>query len=988
VTPLQPGLCLMLGLPGVGKSGLVMRWLADARAEAPLLVVPNRPDVQAYGLELATSAGPLFGPFPVCTFEELAARVAGERTRGLGPLGRSLLARRLVRGQGLGAISRVADFPGTVGALSAVLDQLEESAQSPEEVRAHLACWGDAYPEDAPLTLDLATLLARRREMLACLDVSGRADVWRAAAASVDRFGLPVAIHGFAGFEPRERRLLLALSRVVPVLVSLPYEEGRAATAALRREVGVLRAAARRVTVVPHSAASDGPVWRRRLIEGLMTGACGSPSSATDEQSSGLTTAVASGRRAEAELAAEEVARLLRAGAAPDDVVVLVGRVGAWRRLLAQVLGGAGIPFSIDAELPLGETGLGHALLEGVGSLMGGEAPGLFSYLHSPYSGVPLEVGDRLESAFHRAFGRKWERLVAATREEAPGVIEELEVVLRGGPRGVPAVDPEMLSGLARRMLVRAAKGHSLHSFEIKEDAKAVSALCGAAQELEQLEGLLPGACSAWGETPSASEALGALAALPVHLGEDGERGTVRVMSAHRSRTRPVRAVLLLGLVEGEFPEAGDGSLLVSAQQRARAAEACGVELLPTQEPNRDALVFLLVVSRAAESLYVSSRDTEEDGGPVSVSPYWEGVQSLFPNARRLRRGLDEVVADPESAACHREYLRACVAGGLRPPAPMDSRRLEALAPWSRGPAGLSSRVTARGEFERSHFSASEIEDYSRCPFSWFIRHALRIEEMAPEFGASGQGTVSHRVLSAVYAALGQDGLLPLRQEHIPRALELADLHLAVELHAVSGQGSEDDRAASLWLVKDQVRRLLEFDAAARSSFVPAGFELDLGAGGEADLGGFSVTGRIDRLDVDTVDGVALVVDYKSGAVPRSPALAQSGRLQLPLYLLALRAARPDTELAGAVFYSLRSGDVRGLLLRAFAERVGNWAPKSGCVDADRFEQELVDCRALAEEAVSGLRTGAINARPRDGECPRWCGLVPVCRRPERKAGS
>jgi RecB family exonuclease len=56
-------------------------------------------------------------------------------------------------------------------------------------------------------------------------------------------------------------------------------------------------------------------------------------------------------------------------------------------------------------------------------------------------------------------------------------------------------------------------------------------------------------------------------------------------------------------------------------------------------------------------------------------------------------------------------------------------------------------------------------------------------------------------------------------------------------------------------------------------------------------IGDFHVSGQIDRIDVDpAMSPRGLVWDYKSGASAHSAVeMEREGRLQIPLYILALR---------------------------------------------------------------------------------------------------
>ena len=990
----EPGLHLVLGLPGSGKTRAVLSWMQGLKATEPILVVPARPDVVSYSLDLARGVGTILGRRPVCTFEELAVLVAGSRSRALGALGRSLVHGRLLRTVKLTTLDRVAGLPGVVASCAAVLDELEEGCRRPEDVETCLATWAAAHPEDSLVAHDLATLLTGRRRMLDLLGSPGRIADWRRACETAADWTRPVAVHGFTGFRPAQRRLLLSLGRAVPVLVTLPYQEGRQATAALRREVAGLRAAARRVEELPPNGEPGRALGPAKLVDGFMTSEGRSASTAAQAEQRGLVEAVgegvtfclSSGRRNEAELAAREVVRLLRAGFLPDDIVIVVRRVAGWQRLLGQVLGAAGIPYRVDAEVPFQRTGLGYALVEGLRGLVARDEAGLFCYLRSPYAGVSPDRVDDLDSWYQRNSGGDWDALLETTRTSLPATLEDLERAFCGSTGGATKVDPEGLRTLGLAMLARAGKGHSLHSFELAEDVRSFTALQSAVSEMRLWSGEQggPELSGESGVAVEAAEAISALASLPVHMGGEEAGGVVRVVSAHRARTRAVRAVFILGLVEGEFPESGEASSLLSPRQRAQANAACGIPLFPMSPAGEDALVFLVAASRAGEVLYLSSRDTEEEGEPSIRSPFWEDARGILPSAPLVYRGLDEVVHPLLEAPTHRDYLRGCVSAGLTPPLEDDAKRLVGLTTWRRSSACLSAGLVSGALSGLSVFSASELETYCRCPFSWFISSLLRLEGTEVEFGAAETGTLAHRVLAGVYAALREESRLPLTVASLPRALELAGLHVERELKGVSGLGRREDRIAAAALVRERVDRLLGFDAGSGSCLSPAESEFDVAISGQGvDLGGFALKGRIDRLDTGGSDRLCLIVDYKSGTKAQGPAFAQHGWLQLPLYLMALRVSLPDLSLAGGVYFPLSSGTVAGMVSEAYGDRLGKWAPAKARVGAERFEEELQACHTLAAEAAEGIRAGLIGARPREGECPAWCRLGALCRGPE-----
>jgi hypothetical protein len=129
-----------------------------------------------------------------------------------------------------------------------------------------------------------------------------------------------------------------------------------------------------------------------------------------------------------------------------------------------------------------------------------------------------------------------------------------------------------------------------------------------------------------------------------------------------------------------------------------------------------------------------------------------------------------------------------------------------------------------------------------------------------------------------------------------------------------------------------------------------------------------------------------LIRDYKlSSKVVAGAKLLKDGKLQLPLYMAAVR--RMDLEPIGGLYHPLAaSGDDRPRGLIA-ADEKDALVPgdRDSHVRTDFFDQasldEVVDgAIERAEEIVHGIRAGEVTRNPREGKCPRWCTFAPICR--------
>ena len=172
------------------------------------------------------------------------------------------------------------------------------------------------------------------------------------------------------------------------VLVTLTYERERGAGLCAREEVEWwTERAAEVLDVSPRARAYASP--GHRLSGEVVLERRGRPRRLRPRcrRTEGVRFLLASGRRAEAELAAEQVAELIRAGFDPGGIAVVVRQVRTWGSLLDEVFASCGIPCRIDERRRLGETGLGHAFLEALRGVVLDDAEPLLSYLRGPYSG-------------------------------------------------------------------------------------------------------------------------------------------------------------------------------------------------------------------------------------------------------------------------------------------------------------------------------------------------------------------------------------------------------------------------------------------------------------------------------------------------------------------------------------------------------------------------------------------------------------------------
>jgi RecB family exonuclease len=192
---------------------------------------------------------------------------------------------------------------------------------------------------------------------------------------------------------------------------------------------------------------------------------------------------------------------------------------------------------------------------------------------------------------------------------------------------------------------------------------------------------------------------------------------------------------------------------------------------------------------------------------------------------------------------------------------------------------------------------------------------------------------------------------------------------------------------AGLRALEEDLVRYLRHEAETGAGLEPQWLEWSFGREGDRhgalalNGSGHSVTGRVDRIDVDG-SGRAVIRDYKGKTVHAGARWAQDGRLQAALYALAaqeLLGLRP----AGALYQPIGKGDrrPRGFVAAGLPGRYVN----GDVVAPEALDAALLEAREAALVAARAMKAGQI--RPCPSRCsPNGCAYPGICRAGEQEA--
>src|SRR3954449_5111036 len=628
-------LSLLAGPANAGKVALLLERYLGTLDSDPILIVPNRPDVDRAERELLTRTGALVGG-SIGTFDDLFERIArgnGAHRPVITSAQRTLLLRRVVASHGSG---RSARFSGFADSLGTTVAELEDALLDPGELEGELAELYAAYRAE----LDRLGLWDRELER--------RHAAERAAGDLAAWEPRPVFAYGFEDLNGAEWALLEALAARAEVTVSLPYEPGRDAFASLSRTADDLsRLAEGRIEELAASSDARSPVLAH--LERSLFAAEPAPAPELDGS---LRFLEGAGIRGTLELVADELLGLLRDGTPADEIAIVCPTLDRWRASLDTAFTTLGVPYALEGRLRLGQTPFGQALLSLLRyAWLDGPRRELFAFLPSPYSGLARHHVDFLEG---RLRGR------GVTQPER---VEEEVAKLRGQP--LPHLDAvrsaaDPLAALAQLARDLTTARHGLHAPPIGEtarlDLRAHEATQKLIAELEGWRGL--------GGELSREEVVSLLGDASVRLPRAGEGGRVAVLDLLRARTRRFEVVFVVGLDEGRLPRRSQGSPFLDEEQKAELERSSRTgRLLRTDPVSRDRYLFYTACTRPTRRLYLVREAASDDGAPREPSPFWDETRGLFAPDEierwTRRRPLAALTWPLESAPSERERLRA-----------------------------------------------------------------------------------------------------------------------------------------------------------------------------------------------------------------------------------------------------------------------------------------------------------------------------------------
>jgi ATP-dependent helicase/nuclease subunit B len=262
------------------------------------------------------------------------------------------------------------------------------------------------------------------------------------------------------------------------------------------------------------------------------------------------------------------------------------------------------------------------------------------------------------------------------------------------------------------------------------------------------------------------------------------------------------------------------------------------------------------------------------------------------------------------------------------------------------------------------------VELYAQCPFKYFARHVLRLDEEPDDEEAltpRERGVFIHEVFQAFFAAWAGAGHGAITPSTVAEARSLLEQVMQPMLQRLTPADAALERArllgspvaaglADLVLRMEAARPLPVLERRLEERF-EGRFAL-AGAEGPQPV---SIRGIVDRIDL-LADGTLRVIDYKSSLLPQP--------MQLAVY--AVTAAQ---RLRGHRGREWSVGEAAYIIFNA-----GRGVKPLGR-KAEERARVLAEAQARFLEAVAGIEEGSFPPRPAQGHLCASCAFAGICRK-------
>ena len=493
--------------------------------------------------------------------------------------------------------------------------------------------------------------------------------------------------------------------------------------------------------------------------------------------------------------------------------------------------------------------------------------------------------------------------------------------------------------------------------------------------------------------------------------------------SADRIRPSKPKVTFILGANQGEFPKnVANAGVFTLKDRKILVEKEIGISDNCLQSAINENFLVYSNLSLASDKLYISYYDSTLSGEEKQPSAFVGEITDKL-KVSRVSYPNTNIIPETKQSA-FREFCR-----NLRVNPEIAISFKNALAGTE---FAYNTEIISHGEVRRNdrltketaeklygrdiYMSATKLDTFNRCHFSFFCRYGLNAERLkSADFNVLQRGTIVHYCLER------------LINDHKKSVGELSDDELFalcdgyIEEYLSNVKGFNTVKNAKTDFIIGRISRSLKEvfisirDEMKQSDFEPVACELKIGKDGviphirfNYGEGDILINGSIDR--VDSYNGYIRIIDYKTGSKSfKMPDILFGLNLQMLLYLYSIvRGGKFPASKAGGILYKPSKRDLNGNslamngllpadmeLVRAMdKEMEGEFVPKfsltkagtpkksSSYINGEDFESIFDYLEKCMAETGIKISSGDIAVSPingRESEACKYCEYSHIC---------
>ena len=463
----------------------------------------------------------------------------------------------------------------------------------------------------------------------------------------------------------------------------------------------------------------------------------------------------------------------------------------------------------------------------------------------------------------------------------------------------------------------------------------------------------------------------------------------VTIGSAATMRVENIKASLLLGLCEGEFPASVNNSGILSGLDKDYLEKNFEISFDSSDRirSSEELLYVYRAITKPTQHLILSTVSTQLDGSKRTPSLAFTRIAFL----------LNINLKDEMKLPCEIEVFDLdAVNEALSCTAPKAETSQLMLPP--------------AGEPQTLRLSHTKIQTFLQCPYRYYSTYLLKLREpkdSRPNYADDGD-FLHHVFEKFLEKSLQKDGSLQIPADDQLEAL--ADDIIAGYMASVCPVESlhRDRHLMHLFYRLKKLALIILRDILAElkaSNFVPTGFEQVIGMPGSNGLPALSweltdgsrvlLTGKIDRIDVYKQDEQIYlrVVDYKSGEHKFQLDQVRSGLdIQLVLYLFAALSRYGSQAIPAGSQFLFSGKDKNGKLTIqrsgfyaddevvkvAWDQNDGSYIKQLSCQSLSEIRALESDMKQAVTRAAERILAGEAQKTPSKDAC-QFCAIRKLC---------